>query len=192
MAHIEAFRAFRYDPARVPLQHVATQPYDKITPEMQERYYSANPNNLVRIILGKRSATDGPSDNVYSRAANFFAEWRRDGILVQDPQPSLYRYCQEFSLPSGSKQERGGFIALGKLEDYSAGIVHRHEQTLSKPKADRLDLLRATRAHLARFSCCTPTQPAKSTIPWPSSNHQREKRQVKTVCGNAWGGFRTP
>lgn len=151
MAHIEPFRAFRYDPARVPLQQVATQPYDKITPEMQERYYSANPHNLVRIILGKRSATDGPTDNVYSRAANYFADWRRSGVLVQDAQPSLYRYCQEFSLPDGSKQERGGFIALGKLEDYSAGIVHRHEQTLSKPKADRLDLLRATHAHFGQI-----------------------------------------
>ncbi len=151
MAHIEAFRAFRYDPARVPLQQIATQPYDKITPEMQERYYSANPHNLVRIILGKRSATDGPSDNVYSRAAKFFADWRRNGVLVQDPQPSIYRYAQEFSVPGGSKQERGGFIALGKLEDYSAGIVHRHEQTLSKPKADRLDLLRATRAHFGQI-----------------------------------------
>jgi uncharacterized protein (DUF1015 family) len=151
MAHIEPFRAFRYDPTRVPLQQVATQPYDKITPEMQERYYSANPHNLVRIILGKRSATDGPTDNVYSRAANYFADWRRNGVLVQDPQPSIYRYCQEFPLPGGSKQQRSGFIALGKLEDYSAGIVHRHEQTLSKPKADRLDLLRATQAHFGQI-----------------------------------------
>jgi len=151
MAHIEAFRAFRYDPARVPLQHVATQPYDKITPEMQERYYAANPHNLVRIILGKRNATDGPSENVYSRAASFFSDWRRDGVLVQDPQPSIYRYVQQFSAPSGAKQERAGFIALGKLEDYSAGVVHRHEQTLSKPKADRLDLLRATRAHFGQI-----------------------------------------
>src|SRR5581483_1014667 len=51
MAHIEPFRALRYDPARVAIPEVATQPYDKITPAMQEHYYSASPYNLVRIIL---------------------------------------------------------------------------------------------------------------------------------------------
>jgi uncharacterized protein (DUF1015 family) len=151
MAHIQAFRAFRYDPAKAALGQVATQPYDKITPEMQERYYSASPYNLVRIILGKRNATDGPTDNPYTRAAQSFAEWRRQGVLVQDPEPSLYRYTQEFTGPNGTRMERKGFIALGKIEDYSSGVVFRHEQTLAKPKADRLDLLRATRAHFGQI-----------------------------------------
>jgi uncharacterized protein (DUF1015 family) len=152
MAHIEPFRALRYDPARVALTQVATQPYDKISPEMQDRYYSASPYNLVRIILGKRNANDGPTDNPYTRAAAFFNNWRRQEIFLQDPEPSLYRYCQRFSAPGGSlQQERCGFIALGKLEDYASGVVFRHEQTLAKPKADRLDLLRATRAHFGQI-----------------------------------------
>jgi uncharacterized protein (DUF1015 family) len=152
MAHITPFRALRYDPNRVALTEVATQPYDKITPEMQERYYAANPHNLVRIILGKRNASDGPQDNPYTRAANFFADWRTKGIFLQDPKPSVYRYTQRFRAPgTGTDLERRGFIALGKVEDYSAGIVHRHEQTLAKPKADRLDLLRATRAHFGQI-----------------------------------------
>ncbi len=151
MAHIEPFRAFRYDPPRVALDQVVTQPYDKITPAMQERYYATSPYNLVRVILGKRNATDTPSDNVYSRASNFFSEWRRDGALVQDAEASLYRYAEEFTTPTGTKMERDGFIALGRLQDYAEGVVHRHEQTLAKPKADRLDLLRATRAHFGHI-----------------------------------------
>ena len=151
MAHIEPFRAFRYDPTRVSLHEVVTQPYDKITPAMQERYYAANPHNLVRIILGKRRATDTGEDNVYSRAAKFFSDWRNDGVLVQDPEPAIYRYSQEFAAPNGAKMVRDGFIAAGKLQDYSEKVVHRHEQTLSKPKADRLDLLRATRAHFGHI-----------------------------------------
>src|SRR6184192_1619835 len=152
MAHIEPFRAFRYDPAKVPLAQVATQPYDKITPEMQERYYAASPYNLVRIILGKRFESDSSTDSPYTRAAAEFHNWREKGIFLQDPEPSLYRYTQQFPSPDSSLQfERRGFIALGKLEDYSAGIVFRHEQTLSKPKADRLDLLRATRAHFEQI-----------------------------------------
>jgi len=152
MAHIEPFRAFRYDSAKVPLAQVATQPYDKITPEMQERYYAASPYNLVRIILGKRFATDSSTENPYTRASALFHEWRQQGVLLQDSEPSLYRYTQQFPSPDSSLQfERRGFIALGKLEDYSAGIVFRHEQTLAKPKADRLDLLRATRAHFEQI-----------------------------------------
>jgi uncharacterized protein (DUF1015 family) len=152
MAHIEPFRAWRYNPSRVDLSQVVTQPYDKITPEMQSRYYDASPHNLVRIILGKPQATDHSEENIYTRAADSFQNWRRQGILLQDREQSLYQYVQRFQPPGGGAElERRGFIALGRIEDYSAGIVHRHEQTLAKPKADRLQLLRATRAHFGQL-----------------------------------------
>ncbi len=156
MAFISPFRAWRYDPKRVPVQQVVTQPYDKITPSMQERYYQASPYNLVRIILGKHLPGDGETENVYTRAAEAFQEWRQTGILRRDPEASLYRYSQTFRVPgsapgSAAQAERRGFIALGRIEDYSAGVVFRHEQTLTKPKADRLDLLRANRAHFGQI-----------------------------------------
>jgi uncharacterized protein (DUF1015 family) len=147
MADIHPFRALRYDLQQVSAAQVVTQPYDKITPAMQERYYAASPYNLVRIILGQRKPSDGPHDSVYTRAAAYAREWRGKGILRQDSAPSIYTYSQTFTTPSGTSFERRGFIALGRVEDYSARVVFRHEQTLSKPKADRLDLLRATRAH---------------------------------------------
>jgi len=137
-----------------------TQPYDKITPAMQERYYQSSPYNLVRIILGKRLPTDGDAENVYTRAAASLRDWRQTGILRRDPEPSLYLYSQTFRLPGDvpgsvpggqASAERRGFIALGRIEEYSAGVVFRHEQTLAKPKADRLDLLRATRAHFGQI-----------------------------------------
>lgn len=151
MAHIVPFRAFRYDPRRVNPAHCVTQPYDKITPDMQESYYRADPHNLVRIILGKREP-DAPDNNVYTRAAAYFRDWRREGTLVQDPEPSIYVYSQRFRVPGESTElERSGFIALGRIEDYSGNVVFRHEQTLAKPKADRLELLRATRAHFGQI-----------------------------------------
>ena len=156
MAFIYPFKAWRYDPERVPVQQAVTQPYDKITPAMQERYYQASPYNLVRIILGKRLPGDGDAENVYTRAAASFQNWRQTGILRRDPEPSIYRYSQTFRLPgnvpgSQARAERRGFIALGRIEEYSAGVVFRHEQTLAKPKADRLDLLRANRAHFGQI-----------------------------------------
>jgi len=156
MAIISPFRAWRYDPERVPVQHAVTQPYDKITPAMQDRYYQASPYNLVRIILGKRQPEDGSAENVYTRAAASFQNWRQTGVLRRDAEPSIYRYAQTFKVPGTvpagqARAERRGFIALGRIEEYSAGVVFRHEQTLAKPKADRLDLLRATRAHFGQL-----------------------------------------
>ena len=99
MAHIEPFCALRYDPARVALSRVVTQPYDKITPAMQERYYGASPYNLVRIILGKHLAKDSPSDNAYTRARDYFMAWRKEAILARDHEPAIYAYGQRFSPP---------------------------------------------------------------------------------------------
>lgn len=147
MADILPFRALRYDLGRVAAEKVVTQPYDKITPAMQDRYYDASPYNLVRIILGRSQPADTLGENVYTRAASFSRDWKSQGILREDPKPSIYAYSQAFTAPSGNEFERQGFIALGRVEDYSAKVIFRHEQTLAKPKADRLDLLRATRVH---------------------------------------------
>jgi uncharacterized protein (DUF1015 family) len=153
MANIFPFRALRYNPERVSINDVVTQPYDKITPEMQEKYYQSSPHNLVRVILGRHEARDNQGNNVYTRAAEYFRSWRSEGVLVADPQPSIYVYSQQFSVPTelGKTHERRGFIALGQLEPYDAGVVFRHEQTLSGPKVDRLNLLRATQAHFGQL-----------------------------------------
>ena len=158
MARIFPFRAIRYNTMDVAIADVVTQPYDKITPSMQQAYYARSPYNLVRVILGLPELFDIPGNNdVYTRAQRDFAEWRRKGILYREKEPCIYAYVQRFQLPgsaSGSStqtMERRGFIALGEVSDYSKGIVFRHEQTLAKPKSDRLNLLRATRAHFGQI-----------------------------------------
>ena len=140
------------DPAKL-----LTQPYDKISPQMQARYLAQSPYNLVRVILGRRLDSDTESDNVYTRAARDFEDGMREGILARDPAPGFYAYFQDFDVPdSGERLTRKGFIGLGKVEDYSAGIVHRHEQTLSGPKKDRLQVLRHTRAHFGQIFVLYP------------------------------------
>jgi uncharacterized protein (DUF1015 family) len=152
MAEIIPFKALRYDPDQVKLEDVLTQPYDKITPEMQSKYYERSTHNLVRIILGKAGETDTDAFNVYTRAAEYFHDWRSGGILKQDSDPGIYAYSQTFTVPGTRElQERRGLIALGRIHDYADGMVYRHEQTLSKPRADRLNLLRATRAHFGQI-----------------------------------------
>jgi uncharacterized protein (DUF1015 family) len=153
MARIYPFRATRYNPTAVRIEDVVTQPYDKITPAMQQVYYGRSPYNLVRIILGLPELFDEPGVNdVYTRAARDFREWRTQGTLQTDNEPSIFAYSQRFQVPGRDEmRERRGFIALGGLEDYTARVVFRHEQTLSKPKSDRLNLLKATRAHFGQI-----------------------------------------
>ena len=104
MARLYPFRALRYDPARVNMEDVVTQPYDKITPAMQQHYYEASPYNLIRVILGKHEPGDSdPQDflpageqahNVYTRAAEYLHDWRKEHILAEEPEPAIYGYSQ--------------------------------------------------------------------------------------------------
>lgn len=152
MAEIQAFRAFRFDPQRIALQKVLTQPYDKITPEMQERYYNADPYNLIAIEKGRVYPGDSRENSVYTRAAAKIREWIAEKIVIQDAKPSIYIYSQEFPDPgSKARRVRMGFIALVRLQDYSDGVIFRHERTLSAPKADRIELLRQMRAQTGQL-----------------------------------------
>ena len=153
MATIYPFRAWRYNPSAVKLNDVVTQPYDKISPAMQQAYYQRSPYNLVRIILGLPELFDAErGENVYTRAARDLKTWREQSVLTQEHTPVVYGYAQRFQVPGSSEvKERRGFIALGKLHDYAEQVVFRHEYTLSKPKSDRLNLLKATRAHLGQI-----------------------------------------
>ena len=158
MARIYPFRALRYDTSRVRMQDVVTQPYDKISPEMQQRYYELSPYNLIRIILGKHEPGDTePQDflpageqahNCYTRAADCLRDWRAERILAQEGELALYGYSQTYTVPHTPEvRERRGFIALGHLYDYADKVIYRHEQTFPKHKSDRLALFKATRAY---------------------------------------------
>lgn len=154
MAEIIPFRALRYDPRKISdIGTVVTQPYDKITPEMQTRYYDLHPYNLVRIVRGRTLSNDGPANNVYLRAVRDFKAWIEKGILASEQEPAIYPYHQEYEIPGqpGETRTRRGFIALLRLEDYSAHVVHRHEMTLAGPKVDRMELLKTTRAHFGQI-----------------------------------------
>src|SRR6202047_4552694 len=152
MAQVHPFRAFRYNPAHAAFDRVLTQPYDKISPVMQEKYYAADAHNLISIEKGRLLRSDSAQNNVYTRAASALQDWIRNNVVEQDPAPSFYGYTQEYTVPgTEERRTRRGFIGAGKLEDYSAGIVFRHEQTLSGPKADRLELLRHTRTHTGQL-----------------------------------------
>ncbi len=152
MAQVHPFRAYRYNPARISFERALTQPYDKISRSMQDKYYAADPNNLISVEKGRAYQADSAENNVYTRAATAIENWIRDNVVTQDPAPSFYAYSQEYTVPgTEERRTRHGFIGTGKLEEYSAGVIFRHEQTLTGPKADRLELLRHTKTHTGQL-----------------------------------------
>ncbi len=138
MADVRPFPALRYNQAKVrDLSAVITQPYDKITPRMQEGYYARGLYNFVRLILPKE-------ENPYESSARTCSEWLKGGVLVEDADPAFYILEEEFKLDNRTLR-RKGFIGAIRVEEFEKGTVLPHEFTHSGPKADRLNLLRATR-----------------------------------------------
>ncbi len=149
MPEIRPFRAVRYDLARVgAMSSVVAPPYDVIGPELQESLYNASPNNIIRLELNREEAGDTPGRDRYDRASSTLRDWRRTGVLADDPHPSFYVYHQTFTV-EGQTFTRKGFFARVRLEPFGQGKIYPHEQTLSGPKADRLNLYRATGFNLS-------------------------------------------
>jgi len=149
MVEIVPFRGLLYNEEKSgPLSDLVAPPYDVIRPEMQEALYAKNPYNVVRLILGKQKEGDTPTDSRYTRAAVDFQDWRAEGILQEDPKPGFYVYSQEYTF-NGLSNNRIGFFARVKLEEFNEGNICPHEFTLSKAKKDRAQLIRACRANFS-------------------------------------------
>ena len=71
---------------------------------------------------------------------------------MRDATPAVYAYEQEYSW-QGRRFRRQHYFAAVRLEEWDKGIIKPHEHTLSGPKADRLDLLRATRTQVSPVYC---------------------------------------
>ncbi|MDY6877443.1 MAG: DUF1015 domain-containing protein [Chloroflexota bacterium] len=157
MAIIRPFRGTRYNPEKIPdLSAVISQPYDRVRHGLQDKYYDLSPCNVVRIIKGKEQAGDGEMDNVYTRARDYYQSWLQEGILMREQSSALYVLHQTFTLPDGSTRTRQGLIAALELSRFDEGIVLPHERTLSGPKMDRLNLMRATAVNFGHIFMLYP------------------------------------
>ncbi len=151
MADIFPFRGIRYNTDKInDLAKVATPPYDVISEEEQDMYYERHPNNVIRLDKGKPSANDDDQDNPYTRAAEYFNNWLTEGILVKDESPCFYLTSVEFSI-NGQTFTRYGLIARVRLEPFENGVILPHEETYSKIKSERLELMKACHANFSHI-----------------------------------------
>ena len=147
MAEIRAFRALRYDTAKAgKIEELTCPPYDIISEEQRQGYIARNPHNVIRLELPKGEAP-------YQEAKSTLSQWMEEGILRADMEPGLYIYEEEFlsQVDRGETKKLRGLICRVRLEDFAAGVVLPHEETLSKAKEDRFQLMEATRCNFSQI-----------------------------------------
>jgi len=144
VSQIKPFKAVIYNQEKIKdLSTVVCPPYDVISPVRQQHYHDIDPHNLIHILLGK----DAPGENKYRRAAAYFKDWLKNGILVRDERPAIYFYSQQYKI-KGEQRTRLGFISLLQLKNKNSGVFV-HEHTRLAPKEDRLKLLKQVKANLS-------------------------------------------
>jgi uncharacterized protein (DUF1015 family) len=142
MAEIRPFAAVRYAESD-DLAAVTCPPYDVLSPAERQALIDRSPYATARLIL-----PEGEGDAKYRTAADLWTAWQREGILREDPTPGFYVTRTEFAEPgTQGLRRRLGLICLLRLHEYADRVVLPHEKTLSRPKEDRMNLLRATGAN---------------------------------------------
>ncbi len=144
MPRFEPFKGLRYAPALAPIAQVMAPPYDVIGSAERVHLASRHPANAVLVELPEPDLQGGRDR--YMVASDLFAKWVADGVLVADSSACLYPYRMT---DTAGRASTGVLGLLGLAEPGEESDILPHEQTLPKPKSDRLDLLRATRANLS-------------------------------------------
>jgi uncharacterized protein (DUF1015 family) len=147
MVEVFPFNGITYNKEKIKkLDDVMSPPYDIISEEQQEELYNKHSKNYVRLILNKIKQTDDDKDNRYTRAKKLYDEWLDDITLIKSDKPAIFAYKIDYELEKSKKTMNGFFVLLKIDPEYK--LVKAHEKTLSKPKADRLNLMRACKSNL--------------------------------------------
>jgi uncharacterized protein (DUF1015 family) len=152
MAIIAPFRGLTYNFDRLgDMSKLAAPPYDVINEQEQEEYYNIHPNNVIRLILGKKKAGDTDTNNRYTRSAEDMKKWEEAGILVRPDAPAMYLTAHDYDPGDGKgTRTRWGLITLVRIEEEGSRIILPHEKTFSAHKNDRLSLMKACNAQLSQ------------------------------------------
>jgi uncharacterized protein (DUF1015 family) len=147
MATVLPFEGTRYNAEHVKLGGVLAPPYDVISDAQREELYGRDLRNVVRIDYGIAYPGDVEGvDDRYTRASSFLTSWLELGVLVRDDPASFYVVDHHFQHPDGTQRRRRGLLGTVAATPWESSDLRPHERTLHGPKADRLALLRATRA----------------------------------------------
>ncbi|MEE1186215.1 MAG: DUF1015 domain-containing protein [Acutalibacteraceae bacterium] len=144
MAQIKPFKALRFTDKAGDIKNLCCPPYDIISDKQRLEYLNKNENNIIRLELPK----DG--ENVYKTASEVLKKFLDNQILKCDDKDAIYIYSEKFSVED-KEYEFKGIISRVHLEEFSKGIVLPHEETLSKAKQDRFELMKATMCNFSQI-----------------------------------------
>ncbi len=147
MTGVAPFRGLLYNPSKVYVKDVIAPPYDIITPYKQKQLYKQSIYNIVRIDFGLEYPDDNEKNNKYTRASENLHNWLEKGVIEYTKKPSYFIYESTCLIRNSQKIMRGIFGAV-RLVDLGNGI-YPHEETHSKPKTDRLNLLHACHSNIS-------------------------------------------
>lgn len=144
MATIKPFKGIR--PPQDLVERVASRPYDVLNSAEARAEAEGNEKSLYRIIRPEIDfpvGTDEHEPQVYDKAAENFALFRKNGWLVQDEEESYYVYAQTMN---GKTQY--GLVVGAYVDDYLNGVIKKHELTRRDKEEDRMKHVRVNNANI--------------------------------------------
>ena len=145
MAEIKPFKGMRYNTFLAgKIGELCCPPYDIISEEERLGYIAENEYNVIRLELPKEGG------DVYKTAGEVLDMWRNTGVLVHEIKPAVYIYEEEFNAYNKRSSVKGIIVRV-KVEEFSKGVILPHEFTLSKAKADRFNLMKATNCNFSQI-----------------------------------------
>ena len=143
MTQFHPFAAIRYVEPGTPADYtsVVAPPYDVLSNADRLALETLDDRNSVRLDY-PHGATDPAA---YDGAARQLAAWLASGVLAADSAATFTVYRMTATDDAGQTRSTTGVVGGLGLEPPGVGDVLPHEETTSKDKADRLNLIRATR-----------------------------------------------
>lgn len=132
MVRVKPFAAIR--PPKDIVTEVAAPPYDVLN--SVEAKKMAGEKSLLHITkpeIDFDPILPDHDNKVYDRAVKNFAQWQKNGWLVQDKKPCYYVYAQTME---GRTQY--GLVLCAHTDDYAEGKIKKHELTRKDKEDDRM------------------------------------------------------
>ena len=143
MAEIKPFRCIR--PSKEAASAVAALPYDVYDRKEAKEIVKKNPLSFLAVDRAETQFEDGKNPyapEVYEQAARILKRWQQEGILTEDESPFYYLY--ELVMEGRAQT---GIVACASVDDYSSGVIARHENTREEKEQDRIRHVDVTNAH---------------------------------------------
>jgi len=134
MALIRPFAALRPRPELA--ERICELPYDVMSSDEARQIAAGNPLSFLHVSkpeIDLPAGTDLYSPQVYAKGKENFQRMLSEGALKQDGRPNFYLYRQVMG-----KHSQVGLVAAASCQEYSKGIIKKHELTRIDKEDDRV------------------------------------------------------